>query len=931
MSRKGKMMKLYDLKVNHLTNPLGFRMESTTFSWKVKEAQGKKQTAARVQVALDETLTQTLFDSGWDETASSLAYPVTLNLQPRTRYYWTVSVQSDAGETAEGETQWFETAKMSEEWAGKWITCDNSEPRLPFFTKKIIPAKEVKSARLYISGLGLYEAYFDGEKIGNEFLTPYSNDYDEWVQYQTYDMTELLKKQGTLSVLLGNGWYKGRFGFSAREEKGFFGDEWKLIAELRIVYADGSEEVIGTDESWKVTRSKITWATLYDGEVRDDTLQPLPEETAVLCDAPKGVLTARMSLPVTIHETFAPVELIHTPAGETVLDMGQEFAGIFKFKVHEPAGTKIHIQTGEILQQGNFYNDNLRTAKSEYIYISDGTEQEIIPRFTYYGYRYVKIEGVMDLRKEDFVGLALYSDITDKGTMHTGHELVNQLISNTRWGLKGNFVDVPTDCPQRDERMGWTGDAQVFSPTATYLEDTYAFYAKYLYDMAQEQKSLGGKVPDVVPSVGVTSCACVWGDASCIIPWNLYQFYGDKQILKDQFESMKSWVDYVTSVDGDNHGWRYVFHYGDWLALDNPSGKKDAVLGGTDEEFIANVYYAASAQLVSKAAAVLGYEEEEKKYAELSERQFAEVKREYYSQTGRCCIKTQTALILTLKYGLSDNVEYTRKTLRRLFEENEYKLKTGFVGTPLMCNVLSENGMEDIAWKLLLNEEYPGWLHEIKLGATTVWERWNSVEDDGSISSTGMNSLNHYSYGSIVEWMFRFAVGIQLPKTPGFQSIRIAPSLNWHLGEMEAAYDSPAGTYKTAWKLVDPTHVELSVEVPFGCSAQLVLPMAKEETFADNQNPMFAHVKDGVCYLEPGKYAVSYETAESLKMVYSSNTSIRDLFANPQVKAALANVMPLDMIPMQYASYSMRELGEKFGQGMSEEQLKGIDQMLSQF
>ena len=361
-------MKLYDLKVNHLTNPLGFRMESTTFSWKVTEAQGKRQTAARVQVALDEALAQTVFDSGWDETASSLAYPVELNLKPRTRYYWNVEVQSDAGESAVSETQWFETGKMQEEWAGKWITCDNSEQRLPFFTKEIIPTKEVKSARLYISGLGLYEAYFDGEKIGNEFLAPYSNDYDEWVQYQTYDMTEMLKKQGKLSVLLGNGWYKGRFGFSAFEEKGFFGDEWKLIAELRIVYADGSEEVIGTDESWKVTRSNLTFATLYDGERRDDTLQALSEESAVLCDAPKGILTARMSLPVTVHETFTPVELIHTPAGETVLDMGQEFAGIFKFRVHEPAGTKIHIQTGEVLQQGNFYNEILRTAKSEYIY-----------------------------------------------------------------------------------------------------------------------------------------------------------------------------------------------------------------------------------------------------------------------------------------------------------------------------------------------------------------------------------------------------------------------------------------------------------------------------------------------------------------------------------------------------------------------------------
>lgn len=307
-----------------------------------------------------------------------------------------------------------------------------------------------------------------------------------------------------------------------------------------------------------------------------------------------------MSLPVTIHETFEPKELLHTPAGELVFDMGQEFTGIFKLHVNVPAGTKIHVQTGEILQRGNFYNDNLRSAKSEYIYISDGTEMDLVPHFTFYGYRYVKIEGIPDLKKEDFTGLSYYSNITATGWMKTGSDLVNQLISNVRWGLKCNFVDVPTDCPQRDERMGWTGDAQVFSPTAMYLEDTYAFYAKYLYDMAKEQSVLGGKVPHVVPSCGVEDAACVWGDAACIIPWNLYLFYGDKSILEDQFVSMKSWVDYITKVDGDNHGWRYVFHFGDWLALDNPVQGAEQVMGATDEEFIANLYYAISAGIVEK-------------------------------------------------------------------------------------------------------------------------------------------------------------------------------------------------------------------------------------------------------------------------------------------------------------------------------------------
>lgn len=870
-------MKIYDMKVNHLANPLGFRMERTIFSWKVKEAAGKCQRSARIQVAADSQMKELLFDSGFDAMASSLGYSAKVELKPRTRYYWTVTVLSDADEEATGEVQWFETGKREEPWQARWITCDNTEQRHPYFEKQVVPKGAVKEARLYVCGLGLYEAYYTPEggkeedgrrtealpvRIGKEYLTPYSNDYNEWVQYQTFDVTEMLKGAGTLSVLLGNGWYKARFGFNARENVGFYGNEWKLLAELRISYADGTKEVIGTDESWSVRRSNLTFSNLYDGEWRDDTLPELPPVQAVSCEPPKGELTERMSLPVTVHEIFEPKELLHTPAGEQVFDMGQEFTGIFSLKVHEPAGTRIHIQTGEILQNGCFYNENLRSAKSEYVYVSDGREVELMPHFTFYGYRYVKIEGVTDLRKENFKGLAYYSDIEEKGSLRTGHELVNRLIENIRWGLQSNFVDVPTDCPQRDERMGWTGDAQVFSPTATYLKDTYAFYAKYLYDMAKEQGALSGKVPVVVPSCKEEGTSSVWGDAACIMPWNLYLFYGDKSILEDQFDSMKAWVDYVRRVDGDNHGWRYVFHYGDWLSLDNPRGGAEQVFGATDEEFIANLYYAVSAGLVAKAAKVLGKTAEEEEYGRLSKEQFAEVKREYYSATGRCCIRTQTALVLTLKYHLSENEELTKKQLLKLFEESGNKLKTGFVGTPLLCNVLSDNGLDSLAYGLLLNEEYPGWLNEVKLGATTVWERWNSLLSDGTISGITMNSMNHYAYGSIAEWMFRHSAGIDFTEdAPGFTSVKFLPVLSFGLRSMEACYDSPSGVYKSAWKMEDPCHVTLSVSVPFGCTATLKLPMAKEEVYQDSSNPMFADVRDGVCHLMPGDYTVSYETS----------------------------------------------------------------------
>lgn len=926
-------MRVYDAKVNHMTNPMGFFMDGVSFSWKVDEARGKAQKVARVRVAADEKMQEILFDSGMDEQADSLAYPVELALEPRTRYFWQVTVLSDAEEEADSEVQWFETSKMSEEWTGKWLTCDSTEKRHPIFSKEIAPAKEMAKARLYVTGLGLYEAYIDGKKVGDEYLTPYSNNYNRWVQYQTYDITDQIAGGGKLSILLGNGWYKGRFGFSAFEDKGYYGNEWKVIADVVLTYTDGTEEVIGTDESWTVTRSRIMFSNLYDGEQVDATAPELPAEEPTVCDAPKGRLEARRSLPVVAHEHIKPVELIHTPAGEQVFDMGQNFAGIFTFRVKEPAGTKIHIQTGEVLQKGNFYNENLRSAKSEYIYISDGNETVIRPHFTYYGYRYVKVEGVSDLKIEDFTGLALYSDIEMGGDVETGHDLVNQLVSNVRWGMKGNFIDVPTDCPQRDERMGWTGDTQVFSPTATFLADTYAFYSKYLHDMYTEQMDLDGMVPDVVPSAGVHSTACVWGDSSCIIPWNMYQFYGDKKILENQYDSMRNWVDYISRVDGDNHGWRSVFHYGDWLALDNPSGKTDEVMGGTDEGYIANVYYAASAGIVAKAARVLGYEADAKTYQALCDEQFEEVKKEYFSQTGRCCIKTQTALILALKYHLSENEELTKKTLRLLFQISGDKLKTGFTGMPLMCPVLSENGMNDLAYTLLLNEDYPGWLHEVKLGATTVWERWNSLDENGDISSTGMNSLNHYAYGSILEWVFRYVTGFRVSEEhPGSRHLLIAPTLNWKLKRAKGSYHSAAGTYETSWELADPSHVTVKVTVPFGCTAEIALPLVSQETLADQSNPLFADVRDGKCFVGAGTYEVSYETTKPAKKMYSTYTPIQELVNNPEIVSAMGEQLHLDQIPGQALAASFRQLAEAYpSASMSAEMLDQLDAALARF
>lgn len=931
------MGKIYAAKTNHITNPIGFYMEQIVFSWKVKECEGKKQKHARILISKKNDFSEILYDTK-EADIDSCATKVDFQTEPYTRYYWKVIVTTDQDEVIESETQFFETAKKNEAWEGKWITCDSTEGRHPIFTKMIPAKKEVEKARLYICGLGLYEAYFtsgqtgEQKKIGNEYLTPYCNNYDQWIQYQTYDITEQIVQGGEISVLLGDGWYKGRFGFSQPERKGFFGDAWKLIAEVHISYIDGTKEIIGTDESWKVSRSKLIFSNIYDGEIRDDTLSDTAKTIAVLAKEPKGRLMERLSLPVTVYKEIKPVELIHTPAGEQVFDLGQEITGIFRFHVKEQAGTKIWIQTGEVLQDGNFYNENLRTAKSEYIYISDGTEKNIIPHFTYYGYRYVKVSGVTNLSCDDFTSLVLCSEYEKTGKLETGDTLVNKLISNVEWGMRGNFLDVPTDCPQRDERMGWTGDTQVFSATASYLADTYAFYRKYLYDMYQEQLLADGMVPEIVPTFGSSKTSCAWGDAACIIPWNVYMFSGDKTILEQQIDSMKAWVDYIRKIDGDHHGWRNAFHYGDWLALDRPGAKAGNVYGETDEAYIADVYYAASAQIVAKSAEVLGLQDVKKEYQAIADQQWKTIKEEYFTVTGRCAIKTQTGLTLALKYHLSKDEDMTRMMLKKLFRQNKNKLNTGFVGTPLLCNTLTENEMTDIAYRLLLNEEFPGWLYEVKLGATTVWERWNSLDEQGHVSSTGMNSLNHYSYGAILEWMFRHAAGLDVTEQgPGGRRMRISPKVNLELKYADAFYDSACGMYHCNWKILEDRKIKLLVTVPFGAEAEIRLPNASDIVYKDQKNPLFANVKDGSCFVEAGTYEVIYEVDEPLKKKYSVDSTLDDLMNHPQVRNFLASMMDVDMLPDIVYDMSLRDVARLFAKEIEEEQEKMLNAALKQF
>lgn len=816
-------MKITNCLMNHLENPLGFAMDAPVFSYQVEDAAGKHQAAARIRISADAQGQQVLADTGF-APLNSLGERIALPLRPCTRYWWTAAVRTDAGEEAASEPHWFETGKREQAWQGQWISCAPEEKRHPIFHKTFAADGEIRQARLYICGLGLYEASINGQAVTQAKLTPGLQDYASWVQVQTYDVTKLLQAENEISVLMGRGWYLGRFTVDqGKVDVPYHGTRWKLIAELQLRYADGREEVIGTDDSWQVTRSNIVFSDIYDGEQVDDTLPDLPEENAVLLHEALPLEDQR-SIPVLPQEEIRPIALLDTPAGEKVFDLGQNFAGGFRLTVHEPRGTRICVQTGEVLQKGNFYRDNLRGAKSEYVYISDGKPHVLSPKFTYYGYRYAKVTAVHHLTLDSFVGVAYYSDVRPVSTMVTGDEKLNQLLSNIRWGQKSNFVDVPTDCPQRDERMGWTGDTQVFAATACYLTDACAFYEKYLYDMQKEQNKRGGCVPDTIPAFYMRGGCCVWGDAATILPWTLYLFYGDVNILRTALPSMRAWVDYIAAVDGDTHHWREVFHFGDWLALDHPSGRADEVRGGTDEGFIADAYYYHSTRLVAKAAAVLGDNETAAAYQKRAEKILSDLQQEYFTPTGRCAVDTQTAQILALYFGLNDYPERAHRELMRLLHLRGDKLSTGFVGTPLLCRVLSQVGEDKMAYHLLHNEEYPGWLYEVNLGATTIWERWNSLSPDGSVSSTGMNSFNHYAYGAIGEWMWRTMAGINpCEEQPGFKRVVLRPVPDTATKHVTAEYHSPAGCYRVAWCMEEAGICRFHIEIPFDCTASLLL------------------------------------------------------------------------------------------------------------
>lgn len=684
------------------------------------------------------------------------------------------------------------------EWKGKWIGPAQSMGDVcPVFVREFnkgdFPGKEIKSVQLQVTALGVYEAQLNGKRVGDYVLAPGWTSYETRHQYQCYDITELVEDRNRLEITVGKGWYRSPV-------PGWITEEGKaqraaipagLIAEIKITFTDTTTAVIPTDETWQAAESRIRFSEIYDGEVYDASFEVSDYQPVVLLERTTDNLIPQQGEKITEHEYVKAARCFTAPNGEVVVDFGQEVTGYIQFTVDAKAGEKVEISHGEVLDKdGNFYNANYRSAKSKIYYTCCDGVQTYKPKMTFFGFRYIRLDQFPGTPCADqFYAVAVHSDMKRTGRLRSSNPLLNQLFSNIIWGQKGNFLDVPTDCPQRDERMGWTGDAQAFVKTASYNFDVDRFFTKWLADMAADQRP-DGSIGHVVPTLYVGSGSAAWDDAAAICPWQIYLTYGDKEILRQQFDCMKKYIGFITNSTKDPYLWTGGEHYEDWLGLDAPVG---SYKGSSRADFIASAFYAYSTSLVVKAGRVLG--EDVSEYERLYQG-IVDTFRKTFTD-----YRTQTEHVLAVHFGLAEEPQKTADALAEMIKACGSKLQTGFVGTPYLLHVLSSYGHTELAYTLLLRTEYPSWLYPVTKGATTVWEHWDGIMENGDFWSTDMNSFNHYAYGAVADWVYEAAAGIQtVEDAPGFARVKIAPQPDSRLDWLEASIETRKGTARSLWK-----------------------------------------------------------------------------------------------------------------------------------
>lgn len=840
------------LMTEYRSNPIGMDALRPRLSWRLESMRrNTMQTAYQVQVATSqESLTggkSLLWDSGRIPNDASIFRPYEgPALTSSTRYFWRVRVWDGSGKpTAWSAPAFWETALLNRgDWSAQWIgppasARDSAGAPAPVMRGAFTVKGAVRSARVYVTARGLYELHLNGKRVGEDFFTPGWTSLNKRLQYQTYDVTSSLTQgENAIGAMVGDGWYRGYLGFNGRRHS--YGTTVALLAQLEIKYADGRTQRVTTDSTWRMSTGAITFADIYRGESYDARLEKAGWDRAgynaqswlpvAVVPASTATLVAPITEPVRRTVDVKPIAIIRTPAGKTLYDLGQNITGWVRLRARGAAGTTITLTHAEVLTKGGeLYTDNLRDGfQKDRITLKGDAEETWEPRFTYHGFRYVMVEGLPGTPALDNItGVVVRSNLVETGTFVTSDTLLNKLQQNIMWGQRGNFLDVPTDCPQRDERLGWTGDAQVFARTSAFNMNVAGFFSKWLADLAVDQHP-GGGVPWVIPNpLGGDSTryssAAGWGDAATVVPWTMYQMYGDRGGLERQYASMTAWVDYETRRAGPSLIWSKDSHFGDWLAWhSDDAGYPGAT---TSKDFIATIYLAHSADIVSRAATVLGRTDDATKYRALFTRVRDAFRREYVSANGRVGENTQTAYALALNFGLLDAAEMPQAVQRLVDNINQHggHLSTGFLGTPELTHALSRNGRTDVAFSLLNKRTYPSWIYPITRGATTMWERWDGIRPDGSFQEQSMNSFNHYAFGAIGDWMYRNIGGLDVDDAaPGYKHSRIAPVVGGGITSAKTEVHTPYGLLSSDWRVANGA-MTLTVVVPANTSASVTL------------------------------------------------------------------------------------------------------------
>lgn len=869
-------------------NPVGIDVEHPRLSWQLySDQQNVVQSAYEIRVAGSakdlSSKSKQLWSSGKVESDQSVNV-VYGGPQPESmqRLYWQVRVWDNTGKASVwSDPAYWEMGILNPElWKASWITLPNERESedsklAQYYRNEFSTSKTIKSARAYVTSHGLYQLFLNGDKVGDQLFTPGWTSYNKRLQYQTYDVTDMLQKENAVGVVLGDGWYRGNIGWVSAS--GYYGDELSLLFQLKIDYTDGSSEWIVSDKNWKVNNGPIRKSDIYNGETYDARLEingwtsagynETDWQSVAEIDGQKDLLIAPQGVPVKAVEEIKPIEFITTPKGEKVYDMGQNMVGWVRIKMKGKAGQKVQLKFAEVLdKEGNFYTANLRAAEctDTYIFGKDG-EAVYEPKFTFHGFRYVQLIGFDELpAKEDITGVVIYSDMEPTGTFACNDEMINQLQHNIQWGQKGNFLDVPTDCPQRDERLGWTGDAQVFSMTAGYNFNVAAFYTKWMKDVAADQLD-NGVIPHVIPDVlNGQGGATGWADVVVVIPWSVYKIYGDTRILQESYPAITKWVGYMNERAGDDYLWTGDTHYGDWLAY--ATTNSDYPGATTEKDLLATAYFYYTTTLTAKIAQLIGKSQDAEKYKQLAANIKEAFNDEFVTPNGRLVSHTQTAYVIALSFGILPDSMVDAAAAYLAGDVEKFKhLTTGFLGTPILCPTLSAIGRDDLAFMLLNRKEYPSWLYPVTQGATTIWERWDGQKPDGSFQDVGMNSFNHYAYGAIGEWLYKHVAGIKVDENnPGYKKFFLAPNPGGGLTNVNATFDSMYGKIVSDW-MVSDGQMTYKVEVPANTSAEVVLPNAKvaEVTMSDGLKSGAKQTGTSVTVLVgSGTYLYSYPIAE---------------------------------------------------------------------